>query len=116
MADAVKVLLVTMFFLGSSAQSVLLVWICKTVAVVKFSRSCELPENRAFVSRQNACFVACAVMSLMRDVACAVEYQFVYFLLCFLEQLVCVMSAELRYSCVNNLSLSWCVHAMSALV
>ena len=61
-------------------ESVLLVWICKTVSVVKLSRSSELPENRAIVSSVDPCAVK---HSLMRDVYCAVECQFVHSLLCF---------------------------------
>ena len=58
-------------------ESVLLVWICKTVSVVKLSRSSELLENRAGVSSVDPCAVK---HSLMRDVNCAVGCQFVHFL------------------------------------
>ena len=50
---------------------------------MKLSRSSELLEKRAVVSSVDPCAVK---HSLMRDVNCAVECQFVHFLLCFVAR------------------------------
>ena len=89
LAAAVMALLVTMFFWDCPDSLFFLLWICSSVAPMTPSRSFELWGNRAFVSRKNSCFAACAVnISLMRSASCEIGGQCVILLWCLLKQLV----------------------------
>ena len=115
LAAAVKALFVTTFFFGSSAQSVLLFWICSSVAPMTPSRSFEVWGNRAFVSRKNSCFAACAVnISLMWSASCEIGGQCVVLLWCFLKRLCNVSGPEILLR--ENGSHSQCVCAHTVFV
>ena len=102
-------------FLGLSAQSVLSFWICSSVAPMTPSRSFEVWGNRAFVSRKNSCFAACAVnISLMWSASCEIGGQCVVLLWCFLKRLCNVSGPEILLR--ENGSLSQCVCAHTVFV